>query len=470
MIKKIFQDLMEIKKPQKLGRFFLLSVLIHCLFIYGMMTVEFEPVKVNRNLNMEGGTESYTAPSSKPLPFPGEEFVEDDVDDVDDVDEEGELKSPPPRKSYDRGYDEGASPPRRVKDTKTPVDLTSQTRSGNTAGGMNGMSERNGMSEVKTGGFAGRDAGNGSVGQGYSYTYRARGGNSGLVDTDDYVKLYRKPFLYTIEKPRSSFSLKIGTLSYPRVRRAIKKRQIPEAEEVKIEEMVNYFKYDYPAPTGNRPIAVFTELAACPWNPSNRLLHIGLKGKVLFKDGLKNSRFTVARDVNIQVVFNPAKVTAYRLIGYGSRTPKMGNWNLESRVSGEMRAAQRITSLYEVVPVPSPGGTLAEGGEIGTVVVTYRSPDEAYSTDPSKVKTISHPVPALADWGQVPSDNFRFSAVVAQFGMMLSNSEAKDAAAIDRLLETARSAMGEDPYGYRADFIKLLERYRDILNEKNSNR
>lgn len=206
------------------------------------------------------------------------------------------------------------------------------------------------------------------------------------------------------------------------------------------------------------------------WNPSNRLLHIGLKGKVVFKDGLENSRFTVARDVNIQVVFNPAKVTAYRLIGYGSRTPKMGDWSMNSRVSGEMRAAQKITSLYEVVPVPSPGGSGAEDGEIGTVVVSYRSPDDVYNTDPSKVKTISHPIPALADWGEVPSDNFRFSAVVAQFGMMLSNSEVKDAAAVDQLLEAARSAIGEDPYGYRADFIKLLEKYRDILNEKNSNR
>ena len=424
MVKRIFQDLMEIKEPQKLGRFFLLSVLIHCLFVYGMMTVKFEPVKVNGNFNMESSAGSSVAP----LPFTGEGDKEDDVD------EEGHLKSPPPRKSYDRGYDEDS-------------------------GGMSGMSERSersGRSEVG--------------GEGYSYSYRARGRGAGLVDTDDYVKLYRKPFLYTIEKPRSSFSLKVGTLSYPRVKRAIRRRKIPEAEEVKIEEMVNYFQYDYPAPTGEHPISVFTELAPCPWNPSNRLLHIGLKGKVVFKDGLENSRFTVARDVNIQVVFNPAKVTAYRLIGYGSRTPKMGDWSMNSRVSGEMRAAQKITSLYEVVPVPSPGGSGAEDGEIGTVVVSYRSPDDVYNTDPSKVKTISHPIPALADWGEVPSDNFRFSAVVAQFGMMLSNSEVKDAAAVDQLLEAARSAIGEDPYGYRADFIKLLEKYRDILNEKNSNR
>lgn len=466
MIKRIFQDLMEIKKPQKLGRFFLLSVLIHCLFVYGMMTVKFDPVKPNRNFNMESSTSSTNSTNSagsslNPLPFPGEAVERDDVDD------EGHLKSPPPRQSYDRGYNEDASPPRPGGNAQTPVDLTGPAPSGNTAAvprPAGGMSDRSGRSEARrTGGFSGRD--NRIVGEGYSYSYRARGGGGGLVDTDDYVKLYRKPFLYTIEKPRSSFSLKIGTLSYPRVRRAIKRRELPGAEEVKIEEMVNYFQYDYPAPTGDHAIAVFTELAACPWNPSNRLLHIGLKGKVLFKDGLKNSRFTVAEDVRIQVVFNPAKVTAYRLIGYGSQTPKMGDWSMESRVSGEMRAAQKITSLYEVVPVPS-SGTLDEGGEIGTVVVTYRPPDGSSTADSSGVKTISHPVSALADWGQEPSDNFRFSAVVAQFGMMLTNSEVKNAAAVDKLLEAARNAMGEDPYGYRADFIKLLERYRNILNEK----
>lgn len=416
MKNRIFQDFMEIKKPQKLGRFFLISIFIHCLFIYGMMTVKFDPVTISRPFQVEGGFEGPASlPSSPPSVTGAGQSPPSEAGDA-----PGEFDSP---------VDEAP---------EVPVEQVAGNTSSDTSPGAS---------------------------PGYSYSYRDRGGNSDLVDTDEYIKLYRKPFRFTGEKPRSSFSPNVGTLSYPRIKRAIRNRRLPETEEIKIEEMINYFQYDYPSPIGEHPISIVTELSACPWNSSNRLLHIGLKGKVVFTDGLKNSRFTIARDVKIQVFFNPDRVKAYRLIGYGSRTPKVGDWKAEGRFSGDMRAAQRITSLYEIVPTAVPAGEESGVGvvETATVTVSYLPPGEVSTSDPSKVKWISHPVFDENDEIVEPSSNFKLSAAVAQFGMMLINSEDKDLSSISGLLKLAREAVGDDPYGYRAEFITLLEKYRTML-------
>jgi hypothetical protein len=418
MKNRIFQEIMEKKKPQKLGRFFLISVFIHCIFIYGMMTVRFAPVTNSHFFHSEGGMEAFSSRSSN---------------------------------SSDTGGAGHSSPP----------------AAGDRASEFTFSDHETPAAPVEPGVlYASSDVSPGTspdASQGYSYSYRDRGGHSDLVETDDYIKLYRKPFNFTGETPRSSFSTNVGTLSYPRVKQAIRNRRLPDLAVVRIEEMINFFQYDYPPPEGDHPISVVTELSGCPWNPSNRLLHIGLKGKVVFKDELKNSRFTIAKDVKIQVFFNPERVKAYRLIGYGSRTPKMGDWKEEGRFSGDMRAAQRITSLYEIVPKAVPSGEGSEPVETATVTVGYILPEEAESSDPSKVKWISHPVFDEVDAGMEPSSNFKFSAAVAQFGMVLLNSEEKDFSSLSGLIKMAQESVGDDPYGYRAEFIKLLEKYRDIL-------
>lgn len=435
MKNRIFQDLMDIKEPTKLGRFFLLSFFLHCLMIYGLLMVPFVPVTfVKRDSGIERGFESSAMLFSESSPS---DFYEE------------ENSSPPPE------WEE----PEKVN----PGNFTGPMADGN----INidkPLSDSPGTTAPKV--INARSTGSTSPVVSYSHAYRPLRRDMDIVDTDEYIRLYRKPFRFVLEKPRSSFSLKIHTLSYPRVRRAIKKRQLPAAEEIKIEELINYFQYDYPQPTGEFPISITTELAACPWNPSNRLLHIGLQAKVLFGDAIKNSRFVVAKDVNIQVIFNPNKVAAYRLIGYGSRTPKVGQWSDEFRGSGAIRAAQKITSLYELIPAPPAPGTKNENSETGTVMISYREPKKEGEVGWSKVHWISRPIAEMAGTNQEPSANFRFSAVVAQFGMILKNSETKNTSSMTQLLEWAKDAVGEDRYGYRAEFIKLLETYRSMLEAK----
>ncbi|MCP5108270.1 MAG: DUF3520 domain-containing protein [bacterium] len=478
MKKLIFSDLLLIKKPKHLWKYFVFSIFFHCIMVYGLMMIPFAPVKVNftrtadvsspntGGLRVDNGWERGDTSSGSSL--------------------EDETAQPPGEIEPKPIEDANAPIPQYAVDTDTPIDLTDTGNINRARGARSTRGTRravNRRSGVEGDGKAPAPGSGqapdlntpnrGVAAPAYSYSYRPTRGTVDVVDTDEFVKLYRKPFRFVNEKPRSAFSLKVGTLSYPRVRRAIKKRELPEAEEIKIEEMVNYFQYDYPQPTGKDPISITTELASCPWNPSNRLLHIGLQGKILFKDGFKNSKYIIAKDVNIQVIFNPEKVTAYRLVGYSSRTPKVGRWSSAVRGTGDMRAGQKITSLYEIIPAvsaPEASGVVAGGVDTATVMVSYKEPKEEGAIGSSIVHWVSQPVSQLESDDQEPSVNFRFSAAVAQFGMMLENSENAGISSIPQLMEAAKDAMGEDRFGYRAEFIKLLETYRTMQEKKGSNR
>jgi hypothetical protein len=423
-MKYIFQDLMRVKQPRKLWKFFLISIFIHIGVIYVLTMLRFNPLQPIPRIPQRISSTTASPPS---------------------------LRAERPAKPVDKTTQPVEEAYEGFEVPDEPVDLTDEN-----------VKNREINEEVTEDKAleAAILAGENRVEISSPYMYMTRRRNIDVVDTDEYIKLYRKPFQYPQERPTSTFSLKIGTLSYPRVRRAIKRRQLPEVDEVKIEEMINYFYYDYPQPTGEHPISITTELAACPWNPSTRLLHIGLSGKIVFGDGLKDSQFTIARDVKIRVTFNPDKVMAYRLIGYGSQTPKVGQWSHESRESGEMRAGQRITSLYEMIPMPSTSDKKTEDRETAIVMVSYKDPDTLIS------KQISHPVWEKKDNNQKPSENFRFSAAVAQFGMLLKNPELKGKSSLAKLLELAKDAIGEDRYGHRAMFIKLLEMYHSMMKEK----
>lgn len=97
------------------------------------------------------------------------------------------------------------------------------------------------------------------------------------VNTEDYDKITENEFLATSENPLSTFSIDVDAASYSNVRRFITEGQMPPAGAVRIEEMVNYFSYEYPQPTDNKPFSVNTEISACPWNNQNYLVSIGLK-------------------------------------------------------------------------------------------------------------------------------------------------------------------------------------------------
>ena len=98
--------------------------------------------------------------------------------------------------------------------------------------------------------------------------------------------------------PLSTFSIDVDNASYSNIRRFINNGELPPADAVRIEEMINYFKYDYPEPRGEHPFSVYTEMAVCPWNRNHQLLHVGLRGKSIDKSSLPPSNLVFLIDVS----------------------------------------------------------------------------------------------------------------------------------------------------------------------------
>jgi Ca-activated chloride channel family protein len=178
---------------------------------------------------------------------------------------------------------------------------------------------------------------------------------------------------------------------------------------------------------------------------------------------------TVAKDVKIQVEFNPAHVAAYRLIGYENRMLRSEDFNNDRKDAGEIGAGHTVTALYELVP-PGAAGALpavdplkyqrpivpaaaAPRDEVMTVKLRYKAP----AGDESRLMTV-----AVKNRPAAPSANIGFAAAVAQFGMLLRNSEHRGAATHTDIAALARQHRGSDPDGYRAEFIKLVELARSL--------
>lgn len=102
---------------------------------------------------------------------------------------------------------------------------------------------------------------------------------SGTFDTESYPRLAENPFVQVTQNPLSTFGLDVDTASYANIRRFLNQGSLPPRDAVRIEEMLNYFSYDYPAPKRNEPFSLYVEMAACPWNPAHRLALVGLKAK-----------------------------------------------------------------------------------------------------------------------------------------------------------------------------------------------
>jgi len=190
---------------------------------------------------------------------------------------------------------------------------------------------------------------------------------------------------------------------------------------------------------------------------------------------MSGTLFTIAKDVKIQVEFNPAVVQAYRLIGYENRMLAKEDFNNDKKDAGEIGAGHTVTALYEIVPVgvtwQNPTGNASVDplkyqtpsasnenkrlantlGEMLTVKIRYKEPDGAVS------KLIERPVPNVDAPLQAASNNFKFSAAVAEFAMILRESPFKANSSYTQVLNLARESLGKDPDGYRAKFVRLVE-------------
>lgn len=115
---------------------------------------------------------------------------------------------------------------------------------------------------------------------------------------EDYARIRENGFRSVEHNPLSTFSIDVDNAAYSNIRRFLNMGQMPPADAVRIEEMINYFSYDYPEPTGRHPFSVYTEVSDCPWNSENMLLHIGLRGKSIEKNKLPPSNLVFLIDVS----------------------------------------------------------------------------------------------------------------------------------------------------------------------------
>ncbi|MCB0581272.1 MAG: von Willebrand factor type A domain-containing protein, partial [Phaeodactylibacter sp.] len=117
-------------------------------------------------------------------------------------------------------------------------------------------------------------------------------------NTEDYSVITENRFYEVAKEPLSTFSIDVDAASYSNMRRFLKNGQPPPKDAVRIEEMVNYFNYEYPEPSGEHPFEVITEISDCPWQPEHRLLHVGLQGKHIPMDELPASNLVFLIDVS----------------------------------------------------------------------------------------------------------------------------------------------------------------------------
>ena len=179
--------------------------------------------------------------------------------------------------------------------------------------------------------------------------------------------------------------------------------------------------------------------------------------------------FTVAKDVKLQIEFNPAKVQAYRLIGYENRLLNNEDFNDDKKDAGEMGAGHTVTALYEIIPVGvdskfvkstdalkyqnvSKNTSSSNTNEMLTVKMRYKQPDGNQS------KLLQQAVnDNYQDKLNRTSDNFRFSASVAMFGMLLRQSEFLQESTFEQVIALADGAKGVDKEGYRSEYVKLAK-------------
>jgi len=462
-------------------------------------------------------------------------------------------------------------------------------------------------------------------------------------NTEGYSAIHENGFKSPLREPLSTFSIDVDAASYTNVRRFINEGQKPISDAVRIEEMINYFDYDYPQPDDGHPFSINFEQGVCPWNRDNLLLHIGLQGlkmsynetpssnlvflldvsgsmnapnklplviksmkllvsqlrsqdrvaivvyagssglvlpstpgnnketiiaalerlqaggstagsaglklayqvadenfirngnnriilatdgdfnvgpssnaemermiesyrnkgifisvagfgmgnykddkmeiiadkgngnyayidnlmeaKKVFINEFTSTLFTIAKDVKIQIEFNPVYVKEYRLVGYENRLLNDEDFENDKKDAGELGAGHTVTALYEIIPArnnydnthrlkyqhSTVTDDASENNELATIKFRYKKPDG------DKSVLMTETIPYISEPDGHSSDNFRFSAAVAGFGMLLRESEFKGSITYGHVLSLARGSKGTDKDGYRAEFIRLVE-------------
>jgi Ca-activated chloride channel family protein len=185
--------------------------------------------------------------------------------------------------------------------------------------------------------------------------------------------------------------------------------------------------------------------------------------------------FTIAKDVKLQIEFNPTKVQAYRLIGYENRMLKSEDFNNDKKDAGDLGSGHTVTALYEIIPVgvesefykidelkyqrTKVDPAASKSKELMTVKFRYKQPNAEVS------KLIVHPlIDRHVSLGET-TDNFRWSASVAAFGMLLRESEYINNFTYDDVAQMAQGSRGSDKEGYRVEFINMVKSFGAVASK-----
>lgn len=271
------------------------------------------------------------------------------------------------------------------------------------------------------------------------------------------------PYRHAFTEPRSVVPLTPCGNAYAKCRRMLGEDKLPAAGDVHIDQLVNHFTYDYPAPTDGAPLSFTAEMAPCPWNAEHRLVRFGIR----LRDAADTTLLPL-RHARLRVEFNPAQVVAYRLVGDDRILPQPRHRHRRhdaARRGGRLEAGYSTTILYEVIPAeavrsPERASALRFESREGVPVVLIPSSELLTAR-------VRYHLPGVRRGEQITATlkeenlveltgDFAFAAAVAMYGQLLSDSEFRGDSTWDKVLELAEKGLGSDPDEERREFIALV--------------
>ena len=265
--------------------------------------------------------------------------------------------------------------------------------------------------------------------------------------------LENPPVPVTPESHRVTFALSPETGSYSIMRDALRHGTLPSTNAIHIEELINHFNWTNPAASGEASIVVQTELTKCPWNSRHNLLRIAFQGRSV--EPANGDPVAIARDLNVEVDFHPESVWMYQPLGYERRAIEPEQFQNVPQEGAGLVSGGSFVVLYELAPLPDK--KRKEADELALVRLRYKKPlaDEVHEM----VHAVSDQVVDL----QSASSDTRFAAAVGRFGMILKAASDQNQSNLDLVLDLARSNLGVDAGGQRAEFVGLVEQAKRIM-------
>jgi hypothetical protein len=246
-----------------------------------------------------------------------------------------------------------------------------------------------------------------------------------------------------------------------------------ELKEIIIEELVNSFDYNYPSPkSNNRPFEIYTELFSCPWNDERRLLHVGIQAiKLDSISALIKPNIPMAEDVNINIEFNPAYVSDYRLVGYEDYLPNLLSYRTDPTMDATMLTGQSLTAIYEFTPTQNKFAdeeqkliyqkrpkSLEKNNELGAVQIFYRAPTARKSWK------IQHRINRFLKSDIDIEEKTLLAVSIAEIAMRLKESPYIKTGTTEEILERLKGIEGLSDKGIK--ILNLVEAIQKLESKK----